>query len=395
MSVLGIVVEYNPFHNGHLHHLKQAKQVTGASHTIAVMSGNFTQRGLPALLDKYKRTHIALKNGVDMVVELPVMYATSSANYFARGALAILNALQVDHLCFGAETTDLTLLRQASQESSQLNRHLKKGLNQGLSYPAAYQQALTSTGIPLTLSPNNILGIEYLRAIDEIGATIQPHAIVRDQGLQSATAINKHVMRASKQLVSGKPMWSKRRELLRNMPEDTSRILERQTKTGKQISLNDFSQLLHYKLLSVPDTLSQFLDVDEGLENRLINAAQKHYLIDDMVVAMQTKRYSKLKLQRMIAHVLLGITKEQLYNYPTPPYVRVLGFRQGAQALLKDITGLPLITNIKNAHLILGRDYHMLAQEMYATDLYNLVSRGAVHPSREKGIEHRIPLVII
>lgn len=394
MSVLGIVVEYNPFHNGHLYHLKKAKEITGAKYTVAVMSGNFTQRGTPAILDKYKRTMIALKNGVDMVVELPVLYATSSANYFARGAVSILKALGVDHLCFGTETGDLSLLKKASEETQDFRKHIKKGLNLGMSYPSAYQHALTQTGNPINLSPNNILAIEYLRALRETEASIMPHAIVRNQNLKSATEITKSVTRATEKIAKKREL-SQIRSMLKGVPTDTFRSIEVSIKQRKNINLNNFSTILQYKLLTHANNLDQFLDVDEGLENRLLKSASTKHYIDDIISDIKTKRYTKTKLQRMITHILLDIKKTDLINYPTPPYVRILGFRHGSQELLKDIKDLPLITNIKNAPYILGRSMYVLEKDMFATDMYNLASGGAINHATEKEIEYRIPLTII
>ena len=346
------------------------------------------------MLDKYKRTLTALKNGVDMVVELPVLYATSSANYFARGAVTILKALGVDHLCFGAETTDIHMLEQAGEENHTVQQYLKQGLNSGMSYPQAYQQALAQSGNTLTLSPNNILAIEYLRALRETEASIKPYAIARNQALKSATAINQSIARAAKKPAK-KHEISHLKSLLKGVPLDTFRSIETSIKQRKTMDLNRFSGLLHYKLLTHADQLHQFLDVDEGLENRLLKSAATHRLISDLVTDMQTKRYTRLKLQRMITHILLDIKKHDLINFPTPPYVRILGFRYGAQELLKNIHGLPLITNIKNAPYILGRTQKVLEKEMFATDLYNLVSGGTINPSLEKEIEYRIPLVIL
>ena len=394
MSVLGIVVEYNPFHNGHLYHLNKAKEITGAKYTVAVMSGNFTQRGTPAVLDKYKRTLIALKNGVDMVVELPVLYATSSANYFARGAVSILKALGVDHMCFGAETNDLSLLEKASQENHVFKTYLKKSLNSGMSYPAAYQLALKQTGTAIDLSPNNILAIEYMRALKETESHIKPYAIARNQELKSATEINKSIARSIASTTKKREL-DHIRSLLKSLPVDTFKSLETAIKQRKSIDLNNFSTILQYKLLTHANILNQFLDVDEGLENRLLKSAATKHFIDDIVNDIKTKRYTRLKIQRMITHILLDIKKQDIINYPTPPYVRILGFKYGSQELLKDIKELPLITNIKNAPYILGRSQYILEKEMFATDLYNLVSGGSIHPTTEKEIEYRIPLIIV
>jgi predicted nucleotidyltransferase len=201
MKVVGLITEYNPFHNGHKYHIEEARRITGADYVVAVMSGDFVQRGVPAIIDKYSRTRMALNNGVDLVLELPVCYATGSAEYFAHGAVAVLNALGVvDYLCFGSEAGEIELLQKATEliysAPASFDDLLKAYLKEGLNYPAARQKALEAvTGslspdnnrpddnnalIKVFTEPNNILGIEYLKAIHDLSASMQPVTIRRE-----------------------------------------------------------------------------------------------------------------------------------------------------------------------------------------------------------------------
>ena len=382
---VGIIVEYNPFHNGHLHHLLESKKHSGQQYAVAVMSGNFVQRGMPACLDKYKRTEMALKNGVDIVLELPCIYATASAEYFARGAIDILNATGiVKQISFGAENPDIDYLYKIAtiftRETDIFKQTIKNSLNQGVSYPKAREIALTKVlpDINVKFSPNNILGIEYIKALIRTNSAIKPIAIKRLgdhhstklQGLASASAI-----RAASGDVS--PF----------MPTLAYDIFVNNIGS----SLNNYSHIMQYILKTKNATqLKEILDIEEGLENAIISAASTNYYITDILDKIKTKRYTRTRLQRAIIHILLDIKKAHIEKfYKTVPYVRVLGFRKEAEHLLKEIKkNTELITNLKAA-----QPNDLLKKEIYATDMYYLGQGTNI--ARQVNIEYKKSLIII
>lgn len=376
MNILGIIVEYNPFHNGHLHHLKEAKKATGADYVVAVMSGNFLQRGLPACLDKFTRAKLALLHGVDIVIELPVLFATSAANTFAHGAVSLLNDFGATHICFGAETPDINMLRTVAKENSAVSERVQQGLATGMSYPRALDCAIDNQ----VFTPNNILGIEYLRAIDALGSNIQPIAIQRNTTLKSATSINQQIISSSLH------------EVCDNVPTATLQELQKVA----PISLDNFSHIFQYKVAKEKKELAKYLDVDEGLENRIISKTAEAYNLTELLALIKTKRYTMTKLQRMATHILLDITKEDMLKIPTPPYVKILGMRREAQHLLNSVKAVPLIVNIKSDMTKLSTTgYDLLQKEIFATDLYHLGIHGHKNSPAPKGLEYTTPLLKI
>ncbi|MCL1935724.1 MAG: nucleotidyltransferase family protein [Defluviitaleaceae bacterium] len=359
MKILGIIVEYNPFHNGHLYHLNMAKKITNSDFVVAVMSGNFSQRGTPACLDKYKRTLIALQNGVDVVIELPVLYATSAARYFALASISILNNFMVDYICFGAENSNLEILQNATIESEEFKEIFKKNLSKGFSYQRAYEKTLEISKNDIKLSSNNILAIEYLRALKNTNSHIKPFVLQRNEKYTSATEIKKNILNLEK--------------LEKNVPKETYESIKN---TNKNITLDDFTDFFKYKVIQEKENIKKYLDVDEGLENRILNNLDSKKNISSMIEVLKTKRYSHFKLQRMISHIFLNITKEDMKKYEYPPYIRILGFKKNSSFLFKNIKNSPLITNIKNAKKILGKDYNLLEKEIFSTEIYNLASKN-------------------
>ncbi|MCL1995764.1 MAG: nucleotidyltransferase family protein [Defluviitaleaceae bacterium] len=357
MGILGVIVEYNPLHNGHLHHLSLAKEITKAQFTIAVMSGNFLQRGLPACLGKFARTKLALEHGVDIVIELPALYATSAANYFATGAVGLLNALNVDWLVFGSETGELDALQNLAdtKEDDDFAKDFKSNLKQGFSYSSA--QIRTSKYSELAL-PNNILGIEYLRALKQSNSKIEPFVVQREQSYTSATEINKKLQN-SKSVGSVESVDS----IKKDVPKATFDIINDIIKESHVPTLNSYSQIFHYRLLQEKGKLHEFLDVTEGIENRILKMAREHFYLQDILDATKTKRYTKAKLQRIATHILLDIKKKDMETWPTAPYVRVLGLKKSAAHLLGRAT-LPIVTNVyKSYHPLLEKD--IKAEEIY------------------------------
>lgn len=349
MKTLGIIAEYNPFHCGHYSHLTQSKTALGADAVVVVMSGNFVQRGEPALCDKWSRAKMALLGGADLVIELPLCIATSSAGYFAQGAVNILEKTGiVNCMCFGSESADITPLQQCAEalllEDDAFKTRLKKYLDMGLSYPSARAKA---ADINLPDTPNNVLGVEYIKALLQLKSKIVPYTVPRAEG--SA----KQVRDAIK---SGNLNYAKE-----HVPPFTWDILQ----DCRLTYLDNFSPIFHY-ILHTHTNLQSILDVSEGLENLLRKCAKNYYLISDIIASAKTKRYTYLRIQRVVLHMILGITKIK-----EPEYIRVLGFKKERADLLKELetnAKLPVVLNIKNAN------FAMLDEEICATKVYGIPS---------------------
>ena len=377
MKTLGIIVEYNPFHTGHSGHLAKSKEISGCDTVIAVMSGNFVQRGEPAILDKWKRTQIALKAGVDLVIELPLYYAAASAGYFAKGAVTLLEKSGItDCMCFGSECGDIKTLENCAQaiftEDDTFKKSLNNYLKQGLSYPAARSKA-AGTDAALPDTPNNILGIEYLKALKILNSRIKPYTVPRSPG--TAKEIRT-------QLKSGEisDLLYLPDSMNFSAPADTEVLSGSANKTGLEnpADLDNLSSIFRYILLTHSSKeLQAFIDVSEGLENRLLKYAIGNKLISDIIAATKTKRYTYLRLQRAVLHIILGMTKQNLTAYESaagPQYIRVLGFnreRPELLGLLEKHAVLPVIVNLKKAGLP-PLAAKMLDEEIRSTKIYSL-----------------------
>jgi len=386
-----------------LHHLRRARAVTGCDYVLAVMSGNFTQRGEPAIVDKFARARMALVCGADAVVELPMLTAISSAEGFAAGAVAALAALGAGSVCFGAENADISALSAAAEALLRLDQapeykaRLRGYLKSGLAFPAARARAVRDQGpgpgAELLGLPNNILAIEYLKAILRGGAKIQPFAIPRegagyhdtDPALQnpSAAAIRAAVFERG---------WKAARGL---MPPEAFEILADQARRGFcPVSLDDFSDIFHYNVRRGPGWLADIAGAGEGIENRLIRAESLAWPVSGVLDALKTKRYTRAALRRLALCVVLGVTKDEARAAASPAYLRVLGFRRAAAPLISRIAehaSVPVVTNIKNApDAVTAR----LIADSRRDDAYYLpqARRGAAYP-----IGHNLsaPMVII
>lgn len=406
MKVLGIIAEYNPFHLGHLHHLDQSKALLAPDYTAAVLSGNFTQRGEAAITDKWVRTEMALRSGVDLVLELPAVYAVQSAERFAWGGIQVLNHMGcVTHVSFGSELGDLSPLQEAARmlnaEDSAFTERLYSHLKSGISYPAARLKALKdklSDGAAtlnsevlnqVLQSPNSILGIEYIKALMNTNSTIQPLTIPRIQagyhdpqikrGISSATAVRHEFF-----------CRGFTKALSEAVTPSTLQLLQKAFQAGRgPVRNQDLEGMILAVLRRASLTeIRSWPDIGEGLEHRISRCARAAQSLDDFLADIKTKRYVYTRLQRMMIHGLLGLTEEALSRFTAaggPAYLRVLGFTADAAPLLKrmkETAKVPIIT--KGAHI---RRQGALAQEMFAldslaTDLYALAFKD---PSIKRG----------
>lgn len=343
MKSVGIIVEYNPFHNGHLYHLNETKKMFKDYIVIAVMSGNFTQRGDASIIDKWEKTDIALKYGVDIVIELPFQYATGSADIFAKGALEILNALKVDSILFGSETNNIDILYKYAFDI--LNN--KKEFKNNESYPSnMFEKNINK--------PNDILAISYIKEIIVNNYNIKPYTIKRktdyhskDLNQVSATSI---------------------REALKNSINIDKQVPYSFNYKNLKF-IEDYYELLKYKILSTDD-LSIYNGVDEGLENRIKKVIINSNSLDELINNIKSKRYTYSRIKRMLLHILVNYTKEDNKYYLNTNRIRILGFTDKGIKYLnktkKDIT-LPIINNYSKYKKELELEYKVSSIYDYKT----------------------------
>jgi len=396
MRVVGLITEYNPFHNGHLHHLRESKRVTGADAAVAVMSGHFLQRGEPALVDKWVRTEMALAAGVDLVFELPFPFACNSAPHFAMGAVRSLDALGVvDSLCFGSEAGDLTRLDRMADAliGHQLDIQTETGalLRKGVNYPTARWAALQKFCPDLSkdelASPNNILGVEYLKALRLSGSEIIPHTIQRlgagyhdieaAGAIASATGIRRR-------LASGEDID----ELI---PEPCRRLLADAQQEGGTLDEQRLFVALQALLLQDPKRLEDLYLVDDGIERRLSLAALGANDVVSLAEHVKSRQWTLTRIQRVLMYVLMQALAVDMTAFleAGPLYLRLLGHNDTGRSVLARIRKkkkLPVIADPARSNQTLRRFYkddqtlqgvaeEMMRYDVRATQLYSLLCR--------------------
>ena len=378
MDVIGITAEYNPFHNGHLYHLDASKRRLPGAKAIAVMSGNFTQRGEPAICDKYVRTRMALENGVDIVVELPVFYAVSSAEYFAGAAVRLMEASGVvTHISFGSEYGELDEIRRIAEtliaHNDAADRMTRAFMSEGLPYFTARERSLSSIlriSQDFIRQPNNILAIEYMKALIRSHSAIAPMTVKRSGAgfHETASALRRCVMERDY------------RALAENMPGSAYELMLDALAQYGAADIGRLDSILFYLLKTqTADGLSAVLDMNDGVAERMRRMCGLYGTSADLLGAVKTKRYAYARLRRAAAHLLLDIrrdTFDMLNNTGGPRYIRVLGFRRDAEGLLGEMTrraSLPVVTDIKKAGEVLDEaGMIMLKKDIEATDIYYL-----------------------
>jgi len=357
MKTIGIICEYNPFHNGHLYHLNKIKELYPDSLIILVLNGYFLERGDVSIISKQNKTNIALLNGIDIVIELPFVYGTQSADIFANASITMLEELKCEYVIFGSECNDLEKLHKITDytlnNKDLYNEDVKKYLNEGLNYPTALAKAIN---IDFDFNSNDLLGISYLKSIKINNYKIKPLTIKRTNNYLD-TESNDKIISAT----------NIRNKILNNIyisnyvPSNTINFIE-------NITLDDFFDKIKYKIITEHD-LSIYLDVDEGIENRLKKVVPECQNINELIEKTKSKRYTYNKIRRMLIHILIGFTKEDNKNL-TFDYIKILGFNNIGKKYLnkvkKDIN-IPLIPN-KNS---LTYKY-----EIKATLIYDLVAKN-------------------
>ena len=385
-NILGIIAEYNPLHNGHVYQIQKAKELCNASYVVAVIGGNFQERGNTSIINKWEKTKMALQSGIDMVIELPTVYSTSSAENFAFGAIKILKELGfVTHISFGMEYDDISTLNMISdllyKEPRKYQMLLKNDLSSGVSFPTARQNAIikyfSNAGLVNLLSgSNNILAIEYLKAIKKLKFNVIPIGIKREKVFyNSKTIIDNY---ASSTAIRSLLFNNQIDEISRVMPASSFNILMENIRNGTyNLDLKNFSRIIIYKIRS--STISDLKlvpDVSEGLENSIKKAASETNDIYELINKIKSKRYTQTRLQRIMLYILLGITKNDIENSKkVVPYIRILGIKNDAKKLLSSITSKNVITSVKDyekKHLNSGKNLRFLDIDKYATDVYTL-----------------------
>lgn len=384
MKIVGLITEYNPFHNGHKYHIEKAKAISGADYCIAVMSGDFVQRGAPAFLPKHLRASMALDGGCDMVLELPVCYAAGSAEYFANGAVSILDNLGcVDSICFGSECGDYDSLEKIAQvladEPSEFKNLLQNYLKEGLNYPSARQKALENYFHDEKINavikePNNILGIEYIKAMILRNSLMKGYTITRAGASYHDIELSHQYSSASaiRNIFSDtEPDF----DLLQNAVSDYSiHILKSQYGVRYPVVSDDFSLLLRYKLMSeTKESLTFYLDITPDLANRIINLRNEYLSLSQFTDLLKTKELTYSRISRCLMHILLNIKD---CTQITVTYARVLGFRKESSNLftiMKNSSQIPIITKLTSLDSLNQNQLNMLRRDMFASDLYESI----------------------
>lgn len=438
MKIVGLITEYNPFHAGHLYHMQQARELTGADYCVVLMSGSFVQRGEPAIFDKYRRTKAALLAGADLVLEIPVAFSTASAHEFAAYGVALLSAIGVDAVVFGSECGQIEILKQAAyalnHESAEFQERLRKGLKAGLTYPQARAKALEmeDTWASVLSSPNNILGIEYLRAAEDLHSPMEFYTISRkgsgyhedalsEAKFPSASAIRGIVRKSYENLSADSPASLKQEpgsdsksELLFNILIPHLPAVTHPAYAGAlPVFTDDFSELLNIAVLQMQkssakgsiaatnavmpsstlsvdtntQTISRIADLSPELAARLTKPPYFPLSFEERIQALKTRQLTYTRVSRALLHLVLGMREEDISRWKDEGYAlyaRILGFRRQSSPLLSCLhkkSSIPLITKMADAAQSLAPSaLALLEQEVYASHLYQTVriKRGGV-----------------
>lgn len=392
MKVLGIIAEYNPFHNGHKYQIQKAKECSGADYVIVIMSGPFVQRGEPALLSKYERAKAALSECVDLIIELPVCYATSSANYFALGAVSLLQHLGVvTHLSFGVETHNIDLFYKLAHflenESDEYKQILRKNLKEGLSFPKARRNTVSillgeEFGLLLD-TPNNILALEYILALTRLQSKIIPVPIARinngyhqkelSSTISSATAIRTAVLEHHDA------------SFYEALPPDMKQIFHENYGKTFPITLNDFSVFSHYRKITSSHPMSFYFDGTEELERRFQKCYSPTLNLEELIHRMNHKSYTNTRIQRFLIHFLLEITKNEMdlfLQHDITYYGKILGFRTTSSSLLSkinDASKIPVFYRPVDEGKLSDLGKRMYAIDKKSQELYQLIVMQKFH----------------
>ncbi len=380
MSIAAIIAEYNPFHTGHMYQIKKLKELTGCQSIVIIMSGNYVQRGTPAIYDKYLRTEMALKCGADAVIELPVFYSNASSEYFGHGAVDLVNSLGcIDYLCFGCESDNITLLNKiaeiSAKEPEQFRKHFKERISDGLPYAKCKEEAILSCiddnlkqeVSDILSKPNCILAIEYLKALRLLKSTIKPVIIKREGDYHST---NPGDIYASSTAI--------RKNILNNLSEAEpyipSEIIDLY-QSGYPLTADDFSEYLIPQII-FNESLDDFMGISPFMRNRILNMVSQFTNFSDFVDLLSGKHITKSGIRRGLMHIILNIKNDDIHNSVSNKYIRLLGFNSKNTCILKDIkvnSSIPFICKMANSKKELSEDaYKMLMHNVKCDELYHI-----------------------
>lgn len=367
---VGIIAEYNPFHNGHLYHLNKVKNMFPNSYLILVLIGNFTQRADISIINKWDKTKIALECGFDLVVELPYNIATSSASIYALGAIKILNELNCDYLVFGSETNDVEKFKEIAIKTNKNKSYqdkIKYFLDKGFNYPKSCSLALEHLFKDKIDKPNDVLALEYVRSIINLKSKIKPISIKRTNNYND-TNINDKITSAS----SIRKNISNKELIINTLPKKSYDLIN-------NINYDDFFKYLKYEILT-NDNLNDVLDVDEGIENKLKKEIISVDKLEDLILKVKSKRYSYNRIKRMLLHILTKTKKD--YDKDVK-YIRVLGMNLNGMKILKEAkknSNLQIVTKFKKEY------YKLFEDDIKASKLYSLLTKYDVKKDFSKPI---------
>lgn len=360
MNIVGVICEYNPFHNGHLYHLNKVKELLPDSLVVLVMSSCFTERGEVSFLNKWQKTDIALSYGVDLVIELPFPFATQSADIFAKGAVDILNYLKCDYLVFGSESNNVDELIKVANlviDNDEYDKLVKNYMDEGNNYPTALSKALKEITKIHLKTPNDLLGLSYIKEIIRLKSNMKPITIKRtndyhskelDSEIVSATSI-RHALLENK-------------DVSRYVPSLTLKYLP-----SNYNFLDKYFELLKYQIINNIDSLDKYHTVDEGIDKRIKKYIYISNNLEELIKHIKTKRYTYNRINRMFIHILCNFTKEKASKFKEIEYLRVLGFTKKGQKYLKKLKkeiSIPIITNYSSI------DNELLEYEFNISNIY-------------------------
>lgn len=383
MSTAAIIAEYNPFHTGHLYQIKKVREITKAEHIIIIMSGNYVQRGCPAVFDKYTRARMALECGCDAVFELPVYYSCASAEYFASGAVNLVTQTGcVDYLCFGCEYENIDMISKiadiTANQPPEYKESLKSNIKSGMPFAVSRTNAVLSSlpdnlhddAAKIMSSPNSILAIEYIKALKLHHSHIKPVIIKRKNSYHSE-ALNEDFASASA-IRNG--IFNNSCDIKKYIPKECINTFS----SGYPINENDFSEYLIHSVI-YNQNLSSYFDVSEYMENSILNNIDKYYTFSGLAAAISGKHTTTTHSYRGLLHILLEITEDEVKNYMDKnynTYIRLLGFNKSHSSILADIkknSSLPIISKMSDARRLLPEySLNMLMHNIRCDDLYRI-----------------------
>ncbi len=378
MSIVGIVAEYNPLHNGHLYHIKMSKEISDAELVVCAMSGNFVQRGMPAVIPKHLRAKHAVMCGADLVVEIPTVYSVASSDIFAKAGINILEALNCNYISFGSEEGNIDRLKAVSSKLSdeRLDSYIKSFYSEGISYPKAREIAyneMFNENCDLLNKPNNILALEYLKNINKakpitvkrLGASYNDEQIKDLEDFQSATAIRKSLYEKS--------------DISSYVPRNTLNDLIGES----TVDIDKLFSLLKYRIITgEADEFESCPSGGEGLGNKLKNEINKANTLEELIDIIKSKRYTRTRITRLLIQVLLLMNREMI-SYDDMGYIKPLAFNKRGAKILNG-SDLMVISNINKVEMPADKYKYSLDKEILATDIYNMISGRNLYKNSEK-----------